>query len=275
MTILQAAILGLIQGLTEFLPVSSSGHLLLAPALLGWKDPGSGFTAVIQIGTLLAVLIYFRRDLAGMARAWGLGLRNREARATRDWRLAQGVILGTIPIIVIGKLSEEAIDTWFRDPRLTAAALIIFGIGMYAADRMSAKKRSLDDVTVKDGIVLGLWQCLALFPGVSRSGSTLTGGFLLGLERQAAARISFLLSVPAVLLSGGYKLVTEREALLESGLAATLAATAVAFVSGYAAIAWLMKLLAKHDTFWFMAYRIALGILILFLAFSGRLAEGA
>jgi undecaprenyl-diphosphatase len=275
MTILQAAILGLIQGLTEFLPISSSGHLLLAPALFGWKDPGPGFSAVIQIGTLFAVLIYFRRDLAGMAAAWFGGLRSREARKARDWRLAQGVLLGTLPIIIVGKLSEDAIETWFRDPRLTAAALVVFGIALYAADRLGVKKRDLEDVTVRDGVILGLWQCLALLPGVSRSGSTLTGGFLLGLERQAAARISFLLSAPAVLLSGGYKLVTERAQLLESGLAATLSGMIVAFISGYAAIAWLMKLLAKRGTFWFMAYRIGLGILILVLAFSGRIAAGS
>jgi undecaprenyl-diphosphatase len=275
MDVIQAIVLGLVQGLTEFLPVSSSGHLRVVPALLGWQDPGSGFSAAIQIGTLLAVLIYFRRELLAMTGAFFKGLTGAEHRKSRDWKLAIGVIVGTLPIIVAGLSLEGAIDTWLRDLRITAAALAVFGVIMWAADRWGPQTRGEEEAGMKDLLIMGLWQCLALIPGVSRSGSTITGGRFSGLTREAAARISFLLSVPSVLLSGGYKLVKEREVLLESGLAATLIATAVAFVSGYAAIAWLIALLKKRSLTGFMVYRVILAAAIFILVGMGILDPGA
>jgi undecaprenyl-diphosphatase len=275
MDVIQAIVLGLVQGLTEFLPVSSSGHLRLVPALLGWQDPGSGFSAAIQIGTLLAVLIYFRRELLAMTGAFFKGLTGAEHRKSRDWKLAIGVIVGTLPIIVVGLSLEGAIDTWLRDLRITAAALAVFGIIMWAADRWGPQSRGEEEAGMKDLLIMGLWQCLALIPGVSRSGSTITGGRFSGLTREAAARISFLLSVPSVMLSGGYKLLKEREVLLESGLAATLIATAVAFVSGYAAIAWLIALLKKRSLTGFMVYRVLLAAAIFILVGMGILDPGA
>ena len=275
MDVIQAIVLGLVQGLTEFLPVSSSGHLRVVPALLGWQDPGSGFSAAIQIGTLLAVLIYFRRELIAMTGAFFKGLTGAEHRKSRDWKLAIGVIVGTLPIIVAGLSLEGSIDTWLRDLRITAAALAVFGIIMWAADRWGPQTRGEEEAGMKDLLIMGLWQCLALIPGVSRSGSTITGGRLSGLTREAAARISFLLSVPSVMLSGGYKLLKEREVLLESGLAATLIATAVAFVSGYAAIAWLIALLKKRSLTGFMVYRVVLAAAIFIMVGMGILDPGA
>ncbi len=275
MDVIQAIVLGLVQGLTEFLPVSSSGHLRVVPALLGWQDPGSGFSAAIQIGTLLAVLIYFRRELTAMTGAFFKGLTGAEHRKSRDWKLAIGVIVGTLPIIVAGLSLEGAIDTWLRDLRITAAALAVFGVVMWAADRWGPQSRGEEEAGMKDLLIMGLWQCLALVPGVSRSGATITGGRASGLTREAAARISFLLSVPSVLLSGGYKLLKEREVLLESGLAATLIATAVAFVSGYAAISWLIALLKKRSLTGFMVYRVLLAATIFILVGMGILDPGA
>lgn len=260
---IQAVLYGILQGLTEFLPISSSGHLFLLPTLLGWRDAGAGFTAVIQLGTLLAVLIYFRQDLGRMILAWVRSLYIKEARHDQDSVLAWGVFWGTIPVVIAGLALRNHIDTTFRNAYVVAAALILFGILMGVADKFGRSERGIEQMKVRDGIVMGLWQCLALIPGSSRSGSTITGGLFSGLTRAAAARYSFLLSVPSVLASGLYKMYDERAALLAEGIGQTLLATVVSFVVGYWAIAFLMKFLQTKSTMVFVWYRIALGLLIL------------
>lgn len=273
MDLIQAIVYGIVQGLTEFLPISSSGHLYLVPALLGWEDAGAGFTAVIQLGTLLAVLIYFRSDLSRLLRAWVLSLTKAEVRESADAKQAWGVFYGTIPIIVFGLLLKDFIEGSFRSPFVVGASLIIFGLLMGVAERFGSQKVSLGDVNARHGFLMGLWQCIALIPGSSRSGSTITGGLFMGLERGAAARYSFLLSVPSVLASGLYKLYDERQNLLVGGLTATIVGTVVSFVVGYAAVAWLMKFLQNRTTWVFVWYRVALGLVILGLAFGGFFAS--
>lgn len=275
MNLFQAIVYGIVQGLTEFLPISSSGHLFLVPTLLKWKDAGAGFTAVIQLGTLAAVFIYFWSDLVKLSGAWFKSLTSKEARETPEAKQAWGVFYGTIPIIVIGFLLKSQIEGAFRSPWVVASTLIGFGLLMGLAEKLGSQKISSEGVTVKHGFLMGLWQCLALVPGSSRSGSTITGGLFMGLERGAAARYSFLLSVPAILASGLYKLVDERKNLLEEGLTATLVGTAVSFIVGYLAVAWLMKFLQNRSTWIFVWYRVALGLLILALAASGALTLGA
>lgn len=271
MTLLQAIIYGIVQGLTEFLPISSSGHLYLVPTLLRWEDAGAGFTAVIQLGTLAAVLIYFRTDLANLIGAWFNSLLHREIRETPESKQAWGVFWGTIPIIIVGLLLKNFIEGAFRSPWVVAAALIGFGLLMGLGERVGSQKFGMDGVGPKHGLLMGLWQCLALIPGSSRSGSTITGGLFMGLNRATAARYSFLLSVPSVFASGLYKLVDERQNLLQEGLTATLVGTVVSFIVGYAAIAWLMKFLQNRSTWIFVWYRVALGLIIIALAAAGAL----
>lgn len=273
LTFWQAVILGLVQGLTEFLPVSSSGHVLLASELLlGGEDVGSGFSAVIQIGTLLAVLIFFWGDLTRILGAWGRSLVSKEGRGSQDVRIAWGIAAGTVPIVLVAKLLEEQIDTVLRSPWVVVGALAVFGLLMGAAEHFGRQTKTLDDFQIRDGVMMGLWQCLALVPGSSRSGSTITGGLLLGFERATAARISFLMMVPAVGLSGVYKLVTERDELLGAGLMPTVVATVVSFLSGYAAIAFLMKFLQSHTTWVFVVYRVLVALVIAGLLLSGMIS---
>ncbi len=273
MDLIQAVILGLVQGLTEFLPISSSGHLFLVPEVMGWKDAGAGFTAVIQIGTLLAVLIYFRKDLAKTLSVWFRSFSDRELRATPEARLSWGIVLGTIPIIVAGLAFQDMIETSFRSPFVVAGALIFFALVLALAEKVGKQSRTEADFTAKDGLIMGLWQALALVPGSSRSGCTITGGLFGNFDRAVAARISFLLSIPAITLSGVYKLIQERDVLLSDGLATTLVSTGVAFLSGYWAIAFLMKFLQTRSTMVFIVYRLVLGAIILVLAFQGYFTE--
>lgn len=268
MGLIEAIVLGLVQGLTEFLPVSSSGHVLLASEAFG-HDPGAGFTAVIQLGTLLAVLIYFWRDLGRAIGAWAKSLFDKEVRKSNDARLGWAVFYGTIPVIVIGLLLEDKIDTAFRSPLLVAIMLIAVAVVMWIAEIVSKRQRTLESVATKDGWIVGLWQALALVPGSSRSGSTIAGAMFLGMDRPTAARFSFLLSVPSVLASGAYKLFKERDVLLHEGAMPTVVATLVAFVSGYAAIAFLIAFLQKRSTGVFIGYRIVLGAVIIALVTSG------
>ncbi|MBX3096385.1 MAG: undecaprenyl-diphosphatase UppP [Fimbriimonadaceae bacterium] len=270
MTILQAVLYGVLQGLTEFLPISSSGHLFLLPTLFGWSDPGAGFTAVIQLGTIAAVLIYFRNDLMQVAREWTAGVFGGD-RTSLGARVGWGIILGSVPIVFAGLLLEKEIDQNFRTAWIVGGSLIFFGLLMGVSEKSARQTKKYEDVTIKDAIVMGFWQCLALIPGSSRSGSTITGGLFGGLERAAAARLSFLLSVPAVLGSGLYKLYKEREVLMGSGLTPTIVATFVAFVSGWIAIDFLMKFLRSNTTWVFVWYRVALGVLVIGLALSGTI----
>jgi len=271
--LIQAIILGLVQGLTEFLPISSSGHLFLVPEVMGWKDAGAGFTAVIQIGTLLAVLLYFRKDLSQTLSVWIRSFSDQELRRQSEARLAWAIVLGTIPIIVAGLAFQDAIETTFRNPFVVAGALIFFALVLALAERVGKQTRTAEDFQPKDGLIMGLWQALALVPGSSRSGCTITGGLFSNFDRAAAARASFLLSIPAITLSGVYKLIQERDVLLADGATTTIVATLVAFLSGYWAIAFLMKFLQTRSTMVFVIYRLVLGAIIIALALQGYFAH--
>src|SRR3954470_22475855 len=239
-----AIVLGLVQGLTEFLPISSSGHLRIVPAVLGWGDPGAAFTAVIQLGTMAAVLLYFRADLWRIAVAWLRSLRDPSVRGDLDARMGWYIVLGTIPIAVLVLVFKDPIEHQFRTLELIGATLIAFGFVMLAAEARSRRDRSLREITSRDGLLIGLAQALALVPGVSRSGATISAGLLLNFDRAAAARYSFLLSVPAVVLSGLFELRHAGEGNLPIG--DTVLATVIAFVTGYASIAFLLRYLARH-----------------------------
>jgi undecaprenyl-diphosphatase len=271
MSLLEAIVLGVVQGLTEFLPISSTGHLRIVPAFLGWEDPGAAFTAVTQLGTMTAVLLYFRDDLIRITRAWLASVRDRSKRRELDARLGWYILLGTVPIGVFGVLFKDQIETGARDLYLIGVALIVLGLILAAADRSAKLEREVEQIKTKDGFWMGMAQALALIPGVSRSGSTITAGLFLGLNRAAAARFSFLLSVPAVVLSGLFELssIIEGEEGAHVGAGALIAATACAFVVGYASIAFLLRFLANHTMFVFVAYRVVLGALVLTLAGAG------
>jgi undecaprenyl-diphosphatase len=270
---LQAIILGIVQGLTEFLPISSSAHLRILPAFAGWDDPGAGFTAVVQLGTMLAEVIYFRRDLFRIGTRWAMSLRRPELRSQLDARMGWYLIYATIPIGVLGLLFEDSIKTTFRALGLISCTLIGLGIVLLIADRRGTRHRPITDLQLRDGLIMGAAQTLALVPGVSRSGATLTAGLLLGLERAAAARFSFLLSIPAVVLSGlyqAYELITGKTPG-DAGAAEIIVATILAFVTGYAAIAFLLRYLVTHTLSAFVAYRIALGAVVLALVAAGAI----
>jgi undecaprenyl-diphosphatase len=273
-SLLESIVLGIVQGLTEFLPISSTAHLRIVPAFAGWDDPGAAFTAVTQLGTMAAVLLYFRADLVRIARAWVRSLRDRDVvREDVDARIGWYIVLGTVPIGIFGVLFKDQIETGARDLYLIGIALIVLGLVLLLAEQVGSRTRSLDQVRTADGFTIGLAQALALIPGVSRSGATITAGLFMGLDRTSAARFSFLLSVPAVVLSGVFELGSILSG--EEGEGTTLAgltlATLLAFVSGYASIAFLLRFLVTHSTRVFVAYRVGLGALVLALAASGAI----
>src|SRR5918993_95439 len=248
MSLLEAIVLGIVQGLTEFLPISSTGHLRIVPAFLGWDDPGAAFTAVTQLGTMAAVLLYFRTDLLRIARAWLASVRNRPMRRELDARIGWYIVLGTVPIGVFGVLFKDQIETGARDLYVIGVALIVLGLVLAVAEGVSTRERQLEQIKTKDGFWVGIAQALALIPGVSRSGATITAGLFLGLDRAAAARFSFLLSVPAVVLSGLFELssIIDGEEGQHIGAFPLITATFFAFVFGYASIAFLLRFLANH-----------------------------
>lgn len=282
----ESLILGLVQGLTEFLPVSSSAHLRLTAAFSGWEDPGAAFTAITQIGTEAAVLIYFRKDIGRILSAWTRSLTNKEMRRDHDARMGWLVIVGSIPIGVLGVTLKDQIEGPFRDLRITAVMLIGMGIVLGVADRLAARdegggrhraakqRKQLEDLTVKDGLIYGFCQAMALIPGVSRSGATISGGLFMGYRREAAARYSFLLAIPAVLASGLFELKDAAEGGHVSW-GPTVFATIVAFVTGYAVIAWFMKFISTKSFMPFVWYRIALGVVIIVLVTMGVLSPHA
>jgi undecaprenyl-diphosphatase len=269
--LLQAIVLGTVQGLTEFLPISSSGHLRIVPAMFGWKDPGAAFTAVIQLGTMAAVVLYFRADLLRIAVTWLASLRDPSLRRELDARVGWYLILATIPISIFGLAFSDQIENGARDLYLIGVMLIVFGLLLLVAEKVSARERDLTNITGRDALIFGFAQALALVPGVSRSGATITAGLLLGFDRVAAARFSFLLSVPAVVLSGLFEMrhVVDGTAEGAVGVAPTAVATLLAFITGYASIAFLLKFLTTHSTAVFVGYRVALGAAVLALAGSG------
>ena len=282
----ESLILGLVQGLTEFLPVSSSAHLRLTAAFSGWKDPGAAFTAITQLGTEAAVLIYFRQDVGRILAAWFRSLTNKEMRRDHDAQMGWLVIVGSIPIGVLGVTLKDQIEGPFRDLRITATMLIVVGIFIGVADRLAARdetggrhrapkqRKTLVDLNAKDGLLYGLCQAMALVPGVSRSGATISGGLFMGYTREAAARYSFLLAMPAVLASGAFEL---KDAAEEGHIAwgPTMFATVIAFAVGYAVIAWFMKFISHKSFMPFVWYRIALGIVIIALVTAGALSPHA
>ena len=271
MSVFEAIVLGVVQGLTEFLPVSSTAHLRIVPAFAGWEDPGAAFTAVVQLGTMAAVLLYFREDLIRIARAWLRSLREREARRELDARLGWYILIGTIPIGIFGLIFKDQIENGARDLYLIGTALIVLGLALLAAERVATHDRPLERITTRDGIAMGFAQALALVPGVSRSGATITAGLFLGFDRPSAARFSFLLSVPAVVLSGLFEFATNLSDDRRAGLGALAIATVFAFIVGYASIAILLRYLARHTTIVFVVYRVALGSLVLVLVATGAI----
>jgi len=267
---LEAIVLGIVQGLTEFLPVSSTAHLRIVPAFAGWEDPGAAFTAVTQLGTMAAVVIYFRSDLLRIGRTWTRSLRDPSQRGSLDARLGWYILLGTIPIGIFGLAFKDQIETGARDLYLIGTTLILLGLVLLAAERVGKRTRQIEDITTRDGVGMGFAQALALVPGVSRSGATITAGLFLGLDREAAARFSFLLSIPAVVLSGALELGTILSGEDDrTALGALVAATLLAFASGYLAIAGLLRFLTTHSTVVFVVYRVVLGVVVLVLTASG------
>lgn len=269
MSTFEAIVLGLVQGLTEFLPISSSGHLRVVPAIVGWEDPGTAFTAVIQLGTMAAVVLYFWNDLWRVAGAWLASLTDPARRSEPDARMGWYLIVATVPIGLLGLAFSDQIESGARDLRLIAGTLIVLGLALFAAEKVGSRQRGIEEITTRHGDAVGLAQSMALVPGVSRSGATITAGLFLGYSRSAAARFSFLLSIPAVVLSGLYQL-KDIGAGDGPGLWPTALATVVSFVVGYAAIAWLLRFLATHSTNIFVIYRVALGLVVIALLLTGH-----
>jgi undecaprenyl-diphosphatase len=268
----EAIILGLVQGLTEFLPVSSSAHLrILGEFLPNAGDPGATFTAITQLGTETAVILYFWRDIVRIVTAWAGSLVGRVSRRNEDARMGWLIIIGSLPIVILGVLFQKEIETTFRSLWIVAATLIGFGVLLGVADLHGRKTKNLRQITVGRGIIFGLAQALALIPGVSRSGGTITAGLFMGFSRTVAARYSFLLAIPAVFGSGLYQLGKSFQEPSVIGPLETLTATVVAFFVGLAIIAFLMNWLGKHSFLPFVIYRIVLGLGLVVLLLTGVL----
>jgi undecaprenyl-diphosphatase len=270
MDFFQAIVLGIVQGLTEFLPISSTGHLRIVPAFMGWEDPGAAFTAVTQLGTMAAVLLYFRADLWRIVTAFLRGLRDPSERRGLDFRMGVLILIGTIPIAIFGFLFRHQIEDSARSLTLIGTMLIVLGLALLLAEKVGRRDRSLDTISTRDGIAIGFAQALALVPGVSRSGATLTAGMFLGFDRESAARYSFLLSVPAVVLSGLFELRDVGEGG-GFGAGATIVSTLLAFAVGYASIAFFLRFLASHTLKSFVAYRVVVGALVIAFAAAGTI----
>jgi undecaprenyl-diphosphatase len=268
---LHAIVLGVVQGLTEFLPISSTAHLRIVPAFLGWPDPGAAFTAVVQLGTMAAVLLFFRDDLWRIASTWWRSLRRPELRRELDARMGWYIGLGTVPIAIFGFIFRDQVESGGRDLYVIGSALIVLGFVLLYAEHVARRSRALESIDRRDATVVGFAQALALVPGVSRSGATISAGLFSGFDRESAARYSFLLSVPAVVLSGLF----EARKIGDPGTpgaAASLVATLLAFVVGYVSIAWLLRFLVRHSTSVFVGYRVALGALVLALTAAGAIS---
>lgn len=274
--ILHAIILGIIEGLTEFLPVSSTGHLTIVEKLLGLSidDPGvTAFTAIIQFGAIVAVILYFRSDIGRLLAAWGRGLLNRPARQNDDYWFAWYIIAGSIPIGIVGFLARGLISGPLRNLWIVVAGLILWSVVMVVAERLGKQTRPEKALTLKDALIIGLVQCIALIPGVSRSGATISAGLFRNLDRVAATRLSFFLAIPALVGAGVYEGVSEGGAVSSTvGWVPVLIGTAVSFVVAYASIAWLLRLVARHPITVFIWYRVALGLVVAACLTTGVLA---
>lgn len=264
----QSIVLGIVEGITEFLPISSTGHLTVAEKLMGLPidDPSvTAYTAVIQVGAMIASIVYFWSDIVRFASAWFTGLRDPAQRGS-DYRMGWAIIAGFIPTAVIALLAEPLITGPLRSLWAVVAGLIGWSVVMFIGDRIGKQTRGEDSITVRDGIILGILQSLALVPGVSRSGATITGGLLLGLDRVSATRMSFFLGIPTLIASGLYEALKEAKNISAGvGWASTLLGTAVSGVVAYAAIAWLLRYVSKHNFTWFIVYRVALALVIIVL----------
>lgn len=269
----EAAFLGLVQGLTEFLPVSSSAHLrIIGPMLPSGGDPGAAFTAITQIGTEAAVLLYFRKDILRITVAWLQSLRQPFGAQTPDSRMGWLIILGTLPIALLGLVFKDAIETSLRNLYITATMLIVFALILAWAERIGQRRRNLEQLTWTHGLLFGFAQAMALIPGVSRSGGTITAGLLMGYTREAAARYSFLLAIPAVLASGFYQLYRSWGTGSAPPMAQTALATLVSFVVGYLVIIWFLKLVSTRGYMPFVIYRVVLGLAVFGLLAAGVLS---
>jgi len=282
MNLLEALVLGIVQGVTEFLPISSTAHLKIVPDIMGWSDPGAAFTAVIQLGTLLAVVLYFRDDILRLLGAVIRDTANLRFASNPDSKLAWLVVLGSIPVVFAGLLLKKHIEGGFRSLQVIAFTQIAMAMLLLAAEIITSVRhesgqtsRDMDELTWWDALLVGLFQAVAIVPGASRSGTTITGGLFAGLNRSTAARFSFLLSLPAVFGAGVYELYKERKELLASDdrILSLVVATIVSGIVGYTSIAFLLNFLKKYSTRIFIAYRIALGVLILVLLWQGVLIE--
>ncbi|UQX13094.1 undecaprenyl-diphosphate phosphatase [Candidatus Mycobacterium methanotrophicum] len=272
----QVVVLAVVQGLTEFLPVSSSGHLAIVSRIFFAQDAGASFTAVTQLGTEIAVLVYFARDIVRIAKAWFAGLLLAAHRDV-DYRMGWHVIIGTIPICILGLFFSDEIRSGVRNLWVIATALVAFSAVIALAERLGRQGRQVNQLTWRDAIVVGVAQTLALVPGVSRSGSTISAGLFLGLDRELAARFGFLLAVPAVFASGLFSLPDAFHPVL-GGMSATgpqlVVATVIAFVVGLAAVAWFLRFLLQHSMYWFVGYRVAAGVGVLILLATGGVSAG-
>jgi len=264
--ILKAILLGVVQGLTEFLPVSSTAHLRIIPSFFGWGDIGASYTAVMQVGTMMAIILYFRNDLMNMLKSTLLSLKIRDFNS-KDTKLFIMIILGTIPIVILGFLLKDFIRHEFRNMYVVASSLIFFSLVLWIADRYTKKTVNMEKLGYVDGLIIGFFQALALIPGASRSGSTISGAFFRNMTREDAARFSFLLSIPAVLLSGTYELFSQRAELMraDSAILSLIIATIVSGVVGYWSIGFLLSFIKKHSMNLFVIYRIVFGLLIIIL----------
>ena len=272
MSWLQVLVLSVVQGLTEFLPISSSGHLAIVSRVFFGEDAGASFTAVSQLGTEAAVLVYFARDIVRILRAWFDGLLVKAHRDNPDYRMGWYVIIGTIPIIVLGVAFKSVIRSDVRNLWVIATAMLVFSAVIAAAEYFGKQNRHADQLTWRDGLLVGLAQCLALIPGVSRSGSTISAGLFLGLDRALSARFGFLLAIPAVFASGLFSLPDAFHPVTE-GMSATgwqlLVSVVITFVIGYAAISWLLRFLTHHAMYWFVGYRVILALTVMALLATG------
>ncbi|MDN6487799.1 MAG: undecaprenyl-diphosphate phosphatase [Ancrocorticia sp.] len=276
MGILEAIILGVIQGVTEYRPISSSAHIRIFGDLFGWGDPGAAFTAIIQLGTEAAVLVYFWHDIVRIISKWFRAIpwfkwSNPVSQKDPDVRMGWVVIAGTLPIGILGFFFADTIETSLRNLYIVAFVLAFFALILGFADRYAKKTKTRDDINIRDGSLLGFGQALALIPGVSRSGGTITVGLLLGYTREAAARMSFLLAVPAVIASGFFQLAkSSGQGTLEFG--PTAVATIISFVVGYAVIVWFLKIVSTYSYLPFVIYRILLAITVVALLGAGLLS---
>jgi undecaprenyl-diphosphatase len=271
---LQALLLGVVEGITEFLPVSSTGHLTITEKLLGLDindDTVTAFTAVIQVGAIIAVIVFFRQDIWRIISAWVRGITQPQIRGSFDYRMGWYVIVGTIPVGIAGVLGKDLVTGALRNLWWVASALIVWSVVMVLAERFGTQRRHERDMTMRDAIFIGVVQCLSLVPGVSRSGATISAGLFAGLDRVAATRMSFLLSIPALTAAGLFELPSAVSGNIP--LTSTVVATVVSFAIAYVAVAWLLKFVAHHPITWFVGYRVALGVVLLVVLATGALSS--